>query len=112
MLDFTAGWTDVGSTPAREFFHKVFDKHFFDPITPALNPTHPMSTRNLITLDRIFVTSRTDVIGGETTPLKIARPDSFKTKNAKGRSAIVKDYEAIRELGLADAKHFLSLKKA
>ena len=102
----------LGLQAACEIFHNFFDKPFFAFISPALHPPHPMSSRNLITLDRIFVTSRTDVIGGETTPLKIARPDSFKTKNAKGRAAFVKDYAAIRELGLADAKHFLAQKRA
>ena len=70
-----------------------------------------MPSRNHITLDRIYVTSRIDVIGGETTPLKIARPDSFKTKNAKGTSAFVETYDSIRKLGLNDAKHFLSESK-
>lgn len=75
-----------------------------------------MPTRNFITLDRIFVASRTDLIGGETaatsTPLKIARPESFKQKNARGHSAVVNDYESIRKLGIKDAKHFCSQKKS
>lgn len=65
-----------------------------------------MTSQNPIILDRLYAVSRTDVIGSEMVQVKIARPEPFQTKNAKGEAATVENYELIREMGKKDAEHF------
>lgn len=70
-----------------------------------------MASRNHLVLDRVFVASRTDVIG-DLVPVKLNRPEAFKTKNAKGSAASAESFEQIIEIGRKDAAHFsASLKK-